>query len=62
MLVHPPDQLALGRAVVVVVLHLLKRSVDHHPELEPAAATSAVALPSGGGQIDEVLLLAAQAG
>jgi hypothetical protein len=38
VLIHPPDEVALRRAVVVVVLHLLKRSVDHHPELKPAAA------------------------
>jgi hypothetical protein len=34
----PPDEVALGRAVVVVVLDLLKRPVDDHPELQPAAA------------------------
>jgi hypothetical protein len=36
--VHSPDQLTPRRAVVVVVLDLLKRPVDDHPELESAAA------------------------
>jgi hypothetical protein len=38
VLVYPPDQLAPRRAVMVVVLDLLDRPVDDHPELEPAAA------------------------
>jgi hypothetical protein len=38
VLVHPPDQFALRRAVVVVVLDLLERPIDDHSELQPAAA------------------------
>ena len=44
VLVHPPDQLTLRRAVVVVVLDLLKRPVDHHPKFKPAAAVEDDAL------------------
>jgi hypothetical protein len=44
VLVHPPDQLALRRAVVVVVLDLLERPIDDHSELEPAAAMEDAAL------------------
>jgi hypothetical protein len=44
VLVHPPDQLTLRRALVVVVLDLLKRPVDHHPKFKPAAAVEDDAL------------------
>jgi hypothetical protein len=30
VLVHPPDEVALRRAEVVVVLHLLERPIDDH--------------------------------